>query len=54
MIESSQGVSTKGRSQTFYKLIDVHSVSNAQGEIFFSMSMWNIVNQLGKNDFSCG
>ena len=44
---------TKRRTQMFCKPIDVHSVTNAIGEIVSSISMWNIVNQLGKHDFSC-
>ena len=37
---------------SFY--IDVHSVTNVVGKSISSISMWNIVNQLGKHDFSCG
>ena len=43
----------KKRSQTFYKSIDVHSMTYGIGDSIPSKSMWNIVNQLGKNDFSC-
>ena len=46
-------VLTKRRSQMFYKHIDIHSVKNTIGESISSISMWNIVNQLGKHDFSC-
>ena len=35
------------RSQTICKPVDVHSVINV------IVSIWNIVNQLGKYDFSC-
>ena len=52
MVESVLEVLTKRRSQTFYKNIDIHSVTNAIGESISSISMWNIVNQLGKQDFS--
>ena len=38
----------KRRSQS----IDVRSVTNAKGKIVSSISMWSIVNQLGKHDFS--
>ena len=31
----------------------VHYVANAVGESISSVTMWNIVNQLGKHDFSC-
>ena len=44
---------TQGRSQTFYKPVDVHSVTNAIGESFFSINVWNIVNQLDRHDFFC-
>ena len=38
-------------SQTFYKPMDAHSVTNVLGERISSISMWNIVNQLGKHHF---
>ena len=34
--------------------IDAHSVKNTVDESISSVIMWNIVNQLGKHDFSCG
>ena len=45
---------SKRKSQSFYKSIDVHYVTNAKGEIVSSKSMWNIVNKLSEHDFSCG
>ena len=42
---------TKRRSQAFYKLIEVHSVTNILGEIISSINMWNIVNLSSKYDF---
>ena len=46
MLKSFLEILTKRRSQTFYKLIDVHSVANVLGENVSSISMWrNIVNQ---------
>ena len=54
MLESLLEILTNRRPQTFYKHIDVHSVANAKGEIVPLISMWNIVNQLGKRDFSFG
>ena len=46
ILESFLEILTKRRSQTFYKLIDVHSVANVLGENVSSISMWrNIVNQ---------
>ena len=54
MMESLLEILIKKRSQTFYKAIDVHSVRNVLGEVISSISMWNIVNQLGMHDFYCG
>ena len=55
MVESLLEILTKRRrSQALYKPVDVHSVTNAIGESISSIRSWNIVNQLGKNDFSCG
>ena len=54
MVECLLEILTKRRSELFYKPIDAHSVTDAKGEIVSSISMWNIVNQLGKHDFSCG
>ena len=34
--------------------MDVHYVTNAVGESTSSVTMWNIVNQLGRHGFSCG
>ena len=34
--------------------LDIHSLTNAKGEIASSISMWNIANQLSKHDFSYG
>ena len=45
---------TKKRSKKFYKPANIHSVTNAVGESISSISTFNIVNQLGKYDFSCG
>ena len=42
------------RSQTFYKPVDVRSVTYAIGESISSISIWNIMNQLGKYNFSSG
>ena len=36
---------TKRRSHAFYKLIDVHYVTNFLGDSISSISMWNIGNQ---------
>ena len=54
VVESLLVMLTKRRSQTFCKPADVHSVTYDAGESIFSISMWDIMNQLGKQDFSCG
>ena len=54
MVESLLEIITKRRSQAFCKPVDVHSVTNAIGESISSISIWNILNQLGKYDFSGG
>ena len=43
---------TKERSQAFFKSIDIQSMTNAVGEGISTIRKWNIVNQLGKHDFS--
>ena len=54
MAESLREILTKRRSQTFCKPVDVHFVTNAIGESIYLISIWNIVNQLGRYDFSFG
>ena len=54
MVESLLEILSKRRSRTFYKPADVQSVTNVVDEIISSISIWIIVNQLGKHDFSCG
>ena len=54
MVESLLEILSKRRSRTFYKPTDVQSVTNVVDEIISSISIWIIVNQLGKHDFSCG
>ena len=44
MVESLLEILTKG-SQAFYKAIDVHSITNAIGQIVSSTSIWNVMNQ---------
>ena len=51
--ELTGNIKQKNKSDVF-KTIDVHSVINAVGESISSISKWNIVNQFGKHDFSCG
>ena len=38
----------------FYGPVDIRSVTNTIGESIPSISIWHIVNQLVKYDFSCG
>ena len=54
MVESLLEILTKRRGQTFYRSIDVHSVTNAMDESISLISIWNIVNQVGKYEFFCG
>ena len=54
MVESLPEILTKRRIQAFFKPVDLHFVTNAIGETTSSVSFWNIVNQLGQYDFSCG
>ena len=53
MAESLLEILTKRKSQTFYKPVDVNSVTNATGESIYSIGIWNIVYQFDKYDFSC-
>ena len=52
MVESLLEILAKRRSLSFYKPVDAHSATNAEGEIVSSISMWNLVSQLGKHGFS--
>ena len=54
MVENLLEILPKRRSQTFYKPVDVHYVTNALGESTSSINIWDIVNQLGKYDSSYG
>ena len=51
MVESLLKILMKRGSQGFYKLIDVHSVTNVLGKSISSINVWNIVNLQGKYDF---
>ena len=53
MVETLLEIVSK-KSQTFSKVIDVHSVTDNIGKIVSSTSIRIIVNQLDKHDFSCG
>ena len=54
MVVSLLVILNKRKSQKIYKPVDVHFVTNIVGKSTSLASMWNIVNQLGKHDFSCG
>ena len=45
VVESLINILLKRRNQTFYKLIDVHSVTNVLCKNISVVSMWNILNQ---------
>ena len=53
-VENLLEILNKRGSQTFFKAINVYSVTNAVGKSISSVIMWNTGNQLGKHDFSCG
>ena len=48
-----KAVDRRWRIQTFCKSVDVYSVRNVAGESISLISMGNLVNQIGKHDFSC-
>ena len=52
MVESLLEICDKRR--IFYKPVGLHSMITAIEESIYSISNWNIVNQLGKYGFSCG
>ena len=53
-MENLLEILTKRRSQVFYNsLYRCPLCDNAVGESISSVTMWNIVNELGKHDFSC-
>ena len=49
----SSNINQKKKADVSQYPVDVHSVTNV-GESISSIAMYNIVNQLGKHDFSCG
>ena len=55
MVENLLKILTERRSLAFFNsLYRYHYVTNAGGESISSVTMWNIVNQLGKHEFSFG
>ena len=51
--ELAKDINQKKKSDVSQKPVDVHSVTNV-GESISSITIYNIVNQLGKRDFSYG
>ena len=51
--ELARDIKQKKKSDVSQKPVDVHSVTNV-GESISSITIYNIVNQLGKRDFSYG
>ena len=49
--ELTRNINQKKKSNVLQ--LDVHYLANAVGERISSITMWDIVNQLGKHDFSC-
>ena len=54
--EFTRNISQKKKSSVLHRLfhVDIHNVTNAVGESISSVTMWNIVNQLGKQKFLVG
>ena len=53
LVENLLEILTKRRIWKFYNSLDVYYLTNAAGELISQITMWNMVNQLGKHDFSC-
>ena len=51
--ELTRNMNQEKKIDVSQQLVDVHSVTNV-GESISSITMYNIVNQLGKHNFSCG
>ena len=54
MVERFLEILNIKRSQMFHKPIDLHTLTDALGEGIYSISKQDILNQLGKHNFSCG
>ena len=52
MVENLLEILTKEKSRKFHMPLDAYIVTNVEGKSISSITMWNIVNQLGKRDFS--
>ena len=53
LVENLLEILTKRRTWKFYNSLDVYYLTHAAGELISQITMWNMVNQLGKHDFSC-
>ena len=53
MVDSLLDILAKGRGLSFHKTISIHSVTYTVDESISSTNKWNILNQLGKHEFSC-
>ena len=51
--EITRNINQKKKSEVFQQSIDVDYLTNAVDQLICQTTMWNIVNQLGKHDFSC-
>ena len=49
--ELTRNINQKKKSDNIQ--LDAHYLTNAVGESISPITMWNIMNQLGKHDFSC-
>ena len=51
--ELPRNINQKKKSEVLQQSIDVHYPTDVVGELSSPITMWNIVNQLGKHNFSC-
>ena len=52
--ERTRNINQNKKSVVWQQPVDFHFMKNVAGESISSVTMWNIVNQLGEHDFSCG
>ena len=51
--ELTRNINQKKKSDVLQSPVDVHSVTNVAGESISLITIYDILNQLGKHDFSC-
>ena len=51
--ELTRNINQQKNLEVLQQSIDVYYLTNAAGELISQITMWNMVNQLGKHDFSC-